>query len=89
MKFAQYDLLTDRNNLRKLFEFCWKNKPKKPFRIDVERIGNTVVFIRWEEEEDVGENSMQNEYGRGFLEACSQPAHPDDLSSRLVVRFDY
>ncbi len=86
VKFAQYDLLTDRNNLRKLYEFC-SGERKSAFRIEVERIGNTVVLIRSEEKDRIELQPKPVIYGRSFERVCARPAKREDLSSRVVVRF--
>lgn len=45
--FPSVDILTSRNNLRKLFR--WVNgKSDKDFRIDLEMVENTLVMIRYE-----------------------------------------
>lgn len=41
------DLVTDRNNLRKLI-FAVSHVPIEQFRIDIELVGNTMLFTRWE-----------------------------------------
>lgn len=50
INFRKYDIVTDRNNLRKLFNFCVRYEAlEKSFRIDVQRIGDVVVLIRNEQ----------------------------------------
>lgn len=41
-------LVTDRNNLRKLFNFACSH-PDRSFRIDVDMVYNTMFFTRWEQ----------------------------------------
>lgn len=45
---ASIDLVTDRNNLRKLLRFI-SNEDDKPFIIAVQRLGTTTLFTRTEE----------------------------------------
>jgi hypothetical protein len=45
--FKSIDIITDRNNLRKLLK--WISGDRASFRIDVQRVGNTVLFQRWDE----------------------------------------
>jgi hypothetical protein len=59
--FSKIDLITDRNNLRKLLNFVTGNP--KSFRIEVERVGRTTVFTRCEEK--TSENIPPGEF-RGF-----------------------
>ncbi|KAG8933817.1 hypothetical protein FRC02_011139 [Tulasnella sp. 418] len=44
--FSSIDILTDRNNLRKLMR--WLSGESKEFRIDLERVGDCLVLKRWE-----------------------------------------
>jgi len=46
---SQMDILSDRNNLRKLFRWVTNSPELKDFRIDAELAGNTVLFTRWDE----------------------------------------
>ena len=57
--FKQVDFVTDRNGLRKLLNFV-EGKVKDSCRIDFQRVGNFIVFIRNEE------NSTQvcEDYGK-------------------------
>lgn len=59
--FSKIDLITDRNNLRKLLNFVTGNP--KSFRIEVERVGRTTIFTR--NEEKVSDEIPEGEF-RGF-----------------------
>ncbi|KAF8253318.1 hypothetical protein K440DRAFT_679235 [Wilcoxina mikolae CBS 423.85] len=59
--FSKIDLITDRNNLRKLLNFVTGNP--KAFRIEVERVGGTTLFTRCEEK--TSEHIFPGEF-RGF-----------------------
>ena len=47
------ELITDRNSLRKIYGLYTPDAiyGKKPFRIDAQKIGNVVIFSRWEDPE--------------------------------------
>ncbi|KAF8313260.1 hypothetical protein DL93DRAFT_2167965 [Clavulina sp. PMI_390] len=58
--FSMIDIVTNRNNLRKLLE--WIQGSKDEFRINIQRAGNgTVLFTRWEDQV-----SMRAAAGYGF-----------------------
>ena len=46
--FKNVDFVTDRNNLRKLYNFV-ESSADKSFRIDFQKIDNTIFMIRSEE----------------------------------------
>lgn len=60
-RFDLTHFVTDRNNLRKLLNFV-ESKAEEAFRIDFQRVGNMVVFLRKEEK-----TSMRcDDYGKDF-----------------------
>ncbi|KIY65405.1 hypothetical protein CYLTODRAFT_424363 [Cylindrobasidium torrendii FP15055 ss-10] len=67
------DIITDRNNLQKLFS--WVQGRAMKFRIDVERAGDsdTVLLTRWEEQVTVSAPEGAN-YGEGFQRAATTTA---------------
>ncbi|KAF8313262.1 hypothetical protein DL93DRAFT_2228614 [Clavulina sp. PMI_390] len=81
--FSTIDLVTNRQNFRKLIESI--TRPKDPFRIDVEHVGNrTVLFSRWNdgtlEEMDVG-------YGFAFKKNMTDAAgrRPASHHARIIA----
>lgn len=65
--FSTVDIVSDRNNLRKLLDFVEGNR-KESFRIDFQHIGNILVLIRNEE------NTTQfcDDYGKDFEKKFSE-----------------
>lgn len=64
------DLVTDRNNLRKLI-FAISHIPNEQFRIDIELVGTTMLFTRWEKssKEDI---RGFNGFGHQFVKATTK-----------------
>lgn len=48
--YKQFDIITDRNNLRKLLRWASGSSEEKDFRIDVDVVGWTCLFTRLEAE---------------------------------------
>src|SRR5208282_366650 len=64
------DLVTDRNNLRKLLSAVSSNGDcKEEFRIDVQFLGSTMIFNRWNK--SLQENIMSPRYRETFLKAIT------------------
>lgn len=62
-------LVTDRNSLRKLFQFV-SSKVDRSWRIDVDIIEDTLFFSRWEESKvQIITGSFQSGYGHEFEKA--------------------
>jgi len=60
--FKTVDFVTDRNNLRKIMR--WISGPAdQDFRIDVQRVGKTIILQRWEEK---SRESARPGYAQGF-----------------------
>lgn len=70
--FSVLDIVTDRNNLRKLCRFL--SDEEKESRIDLELGGdNTVIFTRWESNTiSVAKNNKYLGYGKNFEEYCAR-----------------
>lgn len=80
------DIVTDRNNLRKLFS--WVQGRADKFRIDVELAGDTVLFNRWEEQATV--RAFEGSYGAGFEWAATTAADGCEsagLGNHRIVRY--
>jgi len=48
--YNQFDFITDRNNLRKLFRWATGSSDENDFRIDVDVAGSTCLFTRLEKQ---------------------------------------
>ena len=73
--WSSIDIITDRNNLRKLWSFT-ENPDSSDFRIDLELVGPwTVLMQRWEERsaEDVEMRGFGG-YGDSFEQKCTNAA---------------
>jgi hypothetical protein len=44
-EFSEIDLITDRNNLRKIFNWIRGNSKRKDFRIDLEILGGKTLIM--------------------------------------------
>lgn len=87
------DLISDRNNLRKLLSFVdldVNEFPVKAFTINAELIGNTVLFGRQEEkvEEYIGPADFQG-YGREFEKAYTTPSGPRSTGHHRIISYDF
>jgi hypothetical protein len=70
-KMTPISLVTDRNNLRKLFRFASGRKDRS-FRIDVELIKDTLFFVRWELHVlDIVRGFQASGFGHGFERATT------------------
>jgi hypothetical protein len=70
-KMTPISLVTDRNNLRKLFGFA-SGRIDRSFRIDVELIEDTLFFVRWELNVlDIIRGSKAFGFGHGFERAVT------------------
>lgn len=74
-ELSDFDLITDRNSLRKLLRWVTDSaaQEKKDFRIDVERIGDTCIFIR-REEHNVEHIQEFRGFGSNYKDAATTPA---------------
>jgi hypothetical protein len=69
------DLVTDRNNLRKLI-FALSHIPIEQFRIDIELVGTTMLFTRWEKSSKEDIRGFHG-FGHQFVKATTK--FPDIL----------
>jgi len=75
--FKQIDLVTDRNNLRKLLQAI-SGIRRSDFRINIELVGNTLLFQRWEKfDQDFVTPSEFKGFGKHFEQSLT--THPADL----------
>ena len=76
----QAELVTDRNNLRKLFDFV-EGKSKKAFRIDLQCIRGLLVFVRNDEESRM----FCDDYGKDFERRFTQEGLNQGAYRRVVA----
>jgi hypothetical protein len=75
-EYTKLDLVTDRNNLRKLLR--WATGDGDTFRIDIERAGQTCLFTRCEEKDSehvIGFKGFGHEYEKAatrFAPGCEK-----------------
>ncbi|KAJ6624424.1 hypothetical protein B0H10DRAFT_739122 [Mycena sp. CBHHK59/15] len=89
--WSAVDFVTDRNGLRKLMRWIDginDEVPPKDFRIDLQLVGNTVLFNRWEKR--TRENFSGFTYGFNFEKASTEPAPGCEESSghHRIVKYD-
>jgi hypothetical protein len=72
-KFGELDIVSDRNSLRRLFRWATGALDEKGLRIDVERAGQTCLFIR-HEKMNVEKVQGFKGYGHNYEEAATRPA---------------
>lgn len=96
--FQQYDLITDCVNLQKIFAFCKGDEEGGMFRIDLERVGQTVIASRVEGSDVVAIDF--DSYDQNLRSVCSRPLNSavegpfQQMASyqfgqvKLLVRFD-
>lgn len=82
--FSVIDLVTDRNNLRKLL--AWAEGSKDEFRIDIQRASaHGVLFMRWQPLTRVG---AQNSYGIEFERAMTKlPSGTSSAGHHRIVTY--
>jgi hypothetical protein len=89
-KMTSISLVTDRNNLRKLFKFA-SGRVDRNFRIDVELIEDTLFFIRWELNVlDITRGSRNSGFGHGFENAFTTfgKGLADSLAHHRIVKYN-
>lgn len=87
------DLVTDRNNIRKLLSFIDRRLEKnglEPFTIDVEVAGNTTIFCRTETESSViiGPNDFRG-YGHEFEKACTTSSVEGSTGHHRIISYRF
>ncbi|THG97020.1 hypothetical protein EW026_g4912 [Hermanssonia centrifuga] len=95
LDWSSIDLITDRNNLRKLLGWAYpipgvKNKPT--FRIDMELVGEkTLILHRWEERSSV--NSEGTGFGDSFERESTTPGPGCEQSTLAghgrIITYDF
>jgi hypothetical protein len=84
--FENVDFVTDRNNLRKLFNFV-ESSADKSFRIEFQKIGNTIFLIRNEEKTE----EVCNDYGKSFENKVTTSNSDSSIegSHRRIVSYEF
>ncbi|KAI1964957.1 hypothetical protein LOZ58_001649 [Ophidiomyces ophidiicola] len=87
------DLITDRNNVRKILSFINPNISKngrEPFTIDVEVRNNTAIFCRAETETHtfIGPNDFRG-YGHEFEKAFTTTQIPNSTGHHRVISYSF
>jgi hypothetical protein len=78
--FSGIDIVSDRNNLRKLFSWSTGAVEQKDFRIDVELAGETCLFTRREEKDAETIVGFQG-FGRQYEKAATRPSRGCEMST--------
>lgn len=86
--FQEFDLITDAINLQKIFAFC-KGDSEGLFRIDLERIGDTIVATRAEGADQILIDFAT--FDLGVKQHCTQNyfAGPKQTSYYQIVRYQF
>jgi hypothetical protein len=100
VSFQNVDVVTNRNSLRKLFNFI-SGRSYSDFRIDIHMVKNTLFLTRREKNIREVLHGSQGSFGHGFERACvTQSEHLQDSTAhhrvisylfggiRCVVRFE-
>ncbi|KAI8723178.1 C2H2-type domain-containing protein [Fusarium sp. LHS14.1] len=90
VKFSDVDVLTNRNSLRHLLDFC-RGKCIDSFRIDLYLIQNTLVIERRERStKEMIRGSGNSGFGHSFEEAVTEPppGMADIAGHHRVLRYD-
>src|SRR2546423_749202 len=66
---SSLDLVTDRNNFRKILMMLTEERNEK-FRIDIQLVGKTLLFTRWEENTSEFITEFRG-YGHSFEKRCT------------------
>lgn len=85
--YKDFDLVTDRNGLRKLLRYIDNVHTEDDFRIDVDLVGKTCLFTRQEENATL---SIQNTgYGNEYLKATTRvpPGCEEMLDHHRIITY--
>ena len=82
--FNEVNFVTDRNNLRKLFNFV-VGSADKSFRVDFHKIKNTIAFIRQEEKT----KEICNDYGKCFENQFTTFDNISKGSHRRIITYNF
>ncbi|KAI6006616.1 hypothetical protein F5J12DRAFT_101327 [Pisolithus orientalis] len=88
-RYRDFDLVTDRNNLRKLLR-CIDGQHEKTFRIDLDVLGKTCLFTR--REETLAETLTEfRGYGHEYEMAATKPRRgsEDEISHHRIISYDF
>lgn len=88
-QYRDLDLVTDRNNLRKLLR-CIDRQQDKTFRIDIDLLGKTCLFTR--REETLVETIKEfRGYGHEYELAATKPRRGSEgeISHHRIVRYEF
>lgn len=86
------DLITDRNSLRKLYGIFTPDAMygQKPFRIDAQLVGNTVLLCRWENSDLMKPRSPHPfVYAKSHELATSEDVIDGITSCHQIVRYNF
>ncbi|KZO93594.1 hypothetical protein CALVIDRAFT_600565 [Calocera viscosa TUFC12733] len=84
---SSVDIITSRNNLRKLLRFVLGTVVEDYFRIDAELVGEALVLMRWEAAQ-VERASQFRGYGANFKERCAKPVRDDSPINHRTVTYN-
>lgn len=82
-------ILTGLNNLRQIFKFA-SGTDRRPFRIDLQMLGTTLMMTRWEKDPStMTQTSLCRGYGRGFERVCTKLEEriPKPTSHHRIVSY--
>lgn len=88
---ASIDVVTDRNNIRKLLSLVnphWSNYKREDFTIHVEVTDNTAVFCREETKTDehIGPNEFRG-YGHSFEKNCTSRQVSESTGHHRIISY--
>lgn len=85
---SDIDLVTDRNNFLKLFKFI--SGDDKPFKISIQRVGNTTLFTRTEESTSEYVTTFRG-FGHEFEKAYTKwpTGMENSTSNHRIVQYDF
>ncbi|KAK4700049.1 hypothetical protein P7C70_g6206, partial [Phenoliferia sp. Uapishka_3] len=87
--FKKLDIVTDRNNLRKLLRWA-AGVSDKDVRIDVDQVGNTLLFTRWETKStDTAGNGFGHTFELGMTRVATSCLGHQVTGHHRIVSFDF
>lgn len=91
VRFDEIDVLTNRNSLRKFFDFC-KGRTQKSFRVNLHLVNDTLIIERCEKwTTELLLSSEDSGFGHNFEEAVTRLPRGLENSSghHRVLRYDF
>ena len=85
--FAAVDIVTDRNNLRKLLDFATDDPERGDFTIRVDRVGNSILFTRVEPKNK--DYPKYPGFGHSFEDKYTKSTLPDTICHHRVVTYTF